>query len=73
LRKVSGIDKTSRLIQQLKGEPDLRLLCGFDKVPCKATFSTVFDALIKSARETVKKNPAKKDAKQAKKHGEPAK
>jgi len=40
-----GIGKTVRLIQRLKGEPNLRLLCGFDKVPCKAALSTVFASL----------------------------
>jgi transposase len=34
-----GIEKTSQLIQRLKGEPNLRLLCGFTEVPGKATFS----------------------------------
>jgi hypothetical protein len=34
-----GIEKTSQLIQRFKGEPDLRLLCGFTDVPGKATFS----------------------------------
>jgi IS5 family transposase/transposase len=34
-----GIEKTSQLIQRLKGEPNLRLLCGFTDVPGKATFS----------------------------------
>jgi hypothetical protein len=35
------------LIQRLKGEPNLRLLCGFDKVPGKATFSRYFSELAK--------------------------
>jgi hypothetical protein len=34
-----GIEKTSRLIQRLKGGPNLRLLCGFTEVPGKAAFS----------------------------------
>jgi transposase len=34
-----GIEKASQLIQRLKGEPNLRLLCGFTDVPGKATFS----------------------------------
>jgi hypothetical protein len=34
-----GIEKTSQLIQRLKGEPNLRLLCGCTDVPGKATFS----------------------------------
>jgi hypothetical protein len=37
-----GIEKTSQLIQRLKGEPNLRLLCGFTDVPGKASFSRVF-------------------------------
>ncbi|MDR1470479.1 MAG: hypothetical protein LBT00_14455, partial [Spirochaetaceae bacterium] len=37
-----GIEKVSRLIQRLKGEPNLRLLCGFAKVPGKAAFSRMF-------------------------------
>jgi hypothetical protein len=34
-----GVDKTSALIQRLQGEPNLRLLCVFDRVPSEATFS----------------------------------
>ncbi|MDR2053425.1 MAG: hypothetical protein LBP80_08420 [Treponema sp.] len=34
-----GIEKTSQLIQRLRGEPNLRLLCGFTDVPGKAAFS----------------------------------
>jgi hypothetical protein len=34
-----GIEKASQLIQRLKGEPNLRLLCGCTHVPGKATFS----------------------------------
>ncbi|MDR1179713.1 MAG: transposase [Spirochaetales bacterium] len=37
-----GVDKTCALIQRLKGEPNLRLLCGFDRVPSEATFSRMF-------------------------------
>jgi transposase len=37
-----GITKTSQLIQRLKGEPNLRSLCGFKKVPGKASFSRMF-------------------------------
>jgi hypothetical protein len=33
-----GITKTSQLIQQLLRKPNLRLLCGFEQVPSKATF-----------------------------------
>jgi hypothetical protein len=32
-----GIERTSHLIQRVKGEPNLRLLCGFTDVPGKAT------------------------------------
>jgi hypothetical protein len=39
------IPTTSQLIQRLLGEPNLRLLCGFDHVPSKATFSRVFTFL----------------------------
>ena len=39
------IEKVSTLIQRLKGEPNLRLLCGFDKVPDKSVFSRYFAAL----------------------------
>jgi transposase len=46
-KSVFGIEKTSHLLQRLKGEPNLRLLCGFDKVPCKATFSNMFSCLAK--------------------------
>jgi hypothetical protein len=38
-----GIEKTSQLIQRLKGEPNLRLLCGFTDVPGKASFSGAMD------------------------------
>lgn len=59
-----GIEKTNQLIQRLKGEPNLRLLCGFERVPHASTFSRVFeylaaegvlemgfDALVKKAHE----------------------
>jgi hypothetical protein len=36
-----GITKTIRLIRRLLGEPNLRLLCGFQRMPSKATFSGV--------------------------------
>ena len=39
------IDKTSSFIQRLKGDPNLRLLCGFRKVPDASTFSRVFTYL----------------------------
>ena len=37
--------KTQELIQRLKGEPNLRLLCGFKKVPHKPVFSRYFSTL----------------------------
>ena len=40
-----GIDKTSNLINRLKSDPNLRLLCGFKKVPGKASFSRAFGYL----------------------------
>ena len=42
-----GIDKTRSFIQRLKGDPNLRLLCGFDKVPNASTFSRIFAYLAK--------------------------
>ncbi|MDR2740037.1 MAG: transposase [Treponema sp.] len=44
-KRYFGIEKTSQLIQRLKGEPNLRLLCGFTDVPGKATFSRVLTFL----------------------------
>jgi hypothetical protein len=41
------IGQVKTLMQRLKGEPNLRLLCGFDKVPGKATFSRYFAELAK--------------------------
>jgi len=59
-----AVEKTSNFIQRLKGEPNLRLLCGFRKVPDASTFSRVFaylaeeglwgpalDELVKKAHE----------------------
>jgi len=40
-----GIEKTRSFIQRLKSDPNLRLLCGFDKVPSEATFSRAFARL----------------------------
>jgi len=37
-----GISKTEELISRLKTDPNLRLLCGFERVPGKATFSRAF-------------------------------
>jgi hypothetical protein len=42
------IGQVKTLIQRLKGEPNLRLLCGFDKVPGKATFSRYFSEFAKT-------------------------
>jgi IS5 family transposase len=39
------IGQVKTLIQRLKGEPNLRVLCGFDRVPGKATFSRYFSEL----------------------------
>jgi hypothetical protein len=39
------IGKTSELIQRLKGDPNLRLLCGFTKMPHKSAFSRYFAKL----------------------------
>jgi hypothetical protein len=44
-KEYFGIEKTSQLIRRLKGEPNLRLLCGFTDVPGKASFSRVFTFL----------------------------
>jgi transposase len=59
-----GIEKTNGFIQRLKADPNLRLLCGFRKVPDASTFSRVFaylaeegiwgpalDGLVKAAHE----------------------
>ena len=50
-----GIDKTSELIVRLKSDPNLRILCGFKKVPGKASFSRAFSCLSKTkiAQETL--------------------
>ena len=40
-----SIEKTSKLIERLKADPNLRLLCGFEKVPSKGKFSTAFSYL----------------------------
>jgi IS5 family transposase len=40
-----SIEKTSSLIQRLKSDPNLRLLCAFNKVPSKGKFSTAFSYL----------------------------
>jgi transposase len=43
------IETVKALIQRLKGEPNLRMLCGFTKVPGKATFSRMYAELSKTA------------------------
>ena len=50
-----GINKTSDLINRLKNDPNLRLLCGFEKVPGKASFSRAFNYLseVNIASETL--------------------
>jgi len=40
-----SIDKTRSFIERLRNDPNLRLLCGFDKVPDESTFSRVFSYL----------------------------
>jgi len=44
-KSLFGIAKTSSLITRLKSDPNLRLLCGFRKVPGKASFSRAFSYL----------------------------
>ena len=58
------IATTSKLIERLQADPNLRLLCGFNKVPGKASFSRALGFLVKQdmlngileklARETFK-------------------
>lgn len=50
-----GIEKTRALINRLKSDPNLRLLCGFKKVPGQATFSRAFAHLsgTNTANETL--------------------
>ena len=50
-----SIDKTSDLITRLKNDPNLRLLCGFKKVPGRSSFSRAFGYLaqINTAQETL--------------------
>jgi transposase len=43
-----GIPKTRELINRLQTDPNLRLLCGFETVPGKATFSRAFAYLAKA-------------------------
>jgi hypothetical protein len=45
---VFTIDNNTELIQRLKTDSNLRLLCGFDTVPGKSTFSRNFAALSKT-------------------------
>jgi hypothetical protein len=49
------IETVKALIQRLKGEPNLRILCGFTQVPGKATFSRKYAELskINLLRETL--------------------
>jgi hypothetical protein len=41
-KRYFHIEKTNCLILRLKNDPSLRLICGFEKVPGKATFSRNF-------------------------------
>ena len=41
------IDTTSKLIERLRADPNLRLLCGFTTIPGKASFSRVFSLLLR--------------------------
>jgi transposase len=42
-----GIEKTKQLLLRLKADPNLRMLCGFTKVPGKSSFSRYFSELSK--------------------------
>jgi transposase len=44
-----GIEQTKQLILRLKADPNLRMLCGFKKVPGKSSFSRYFTELSASA------------------------
>jgi hypothetical protein len=44
-KRYFKIDATSDLIKRLGADPNLRLICGFDKVPGKASFSRAFSYL----------------------------
>jgi transposase len=44
-KTLLGIDKTSSLIAMLKSDSNLRLVCGFEKVPGKASFSRAYNYL----------------------------
>lgn len=46
-KSMFQIEKTKALRERLKSEPNLRLLCGFEKVPSESTFSRVFAFLSK--------------------------
>jgi len=39
------IETTTKLIERLKADPNLRLICGFEKVPGKSSFSRAFEYL----------------------------
>jgi hypothetical protein len=39
------IETTAKLIERLKADPNLRLICGFEKVPGRSSFSSVFEYL----------------------------
>jgi len=39
------IETTTKLIERLKADPNLRLICGFEKVPGRSSFSRAFEYL----------------------------
>jgi transposase/IS5 family transposase len=49
-KRFFGIDTTRSFIRRLKADPNLRLLCGFSKVPDESTFSRMLAFL---AEETI--------------------
>jgi transposase len=48
-KQYFGIEQTKQLIVRLKADPNLRLLCGFRKVPGKSSFSRYFAELSETA------------------------
>ncbi|MDR2731265.1 MAG: transposase [Treponema sp.] len=46
-KSIFQIEKAKTLMERLKGGPNLRLLCGFKKVPGESVFSPVFTFLSK--------------------------
>ena len=39
------IETTTKMIERLKADPNLRLICGFEKVPGRSSFSRAFEYL----------------------------